>query len=196
VIRTRALAATALVAAALLAGCSNGGPSSGDGSAGFVAGDGSVQLLPADARKAAPELAGTTLTGSTLDVAKLRGKVVVLNYWASWCSPCRQEAAALQRAYDATHAKGVEFVGVVAGGKDSVPNALAFTKRFDVPYPSIYDGNNAIVLALAGTLPPAAVPSTLVLDKQGRVAARTLGPVDYSGLLGMIEPLEAEKGEG
>lgn len=192
--RTRALVATALVAAALLTGCSSGGSSSGDGSAGFVAGDGSVQVLAPTSRSAAPTITGTTLTGAKLDVAALRGKVVVLNYWASWCSPCREEAAALQRAYDATHAKGVEFVGVVAGGKDSVPNALAFTKRFDVPYPSIYDGDNAVVLALAGTLPPAAVPSTLVLDKQGRVAARTLGPVDYSGLLGMIEPLETEKG--
>ena len=192
--RTRALAATALVAAALLAGCSSGGSAANDGSAGFVAGDGSVQLLAPGSRSAAPALSGTTLTGAHLDVGSLRGKVVVLNYWASWCSPCREEAAALQRAYDSTHAKGVAFVGVVAGGKDSVQNALAFTKRFDVPYPSIYDGDNAVVLALAGTLPPAAVPSTLVLDKQGRVAARTLGPVDYSGLLGMIEPLEAEKG--
>ena len=190
--RTRALVATALVAAALLTGCSTSS-SSGDGSAGFVAGDGSVQLLAPSSRTAAPTLKGTTLTGTQLDLASLRGKVVVLNYWASWCSPCRQEAAALQRAYDATRTKGVEFVGVVAGGKDSVANALAFTKRFDVPYPSIYDGDNGVLLALAGTLPPAAVPSTLVLDKQGRVAARTLGPVDYSGLLGMIEPVEAEK---
>jgi thiol-disulfide isomerase/thioredoxin len=183
-----------LVAAALLSGCGSNGSSSGDGSAGFVAGDGSVQVLAASSRTAAPAITGTTLTGARLDVASLRGKVVVLNYWASWCSPCREEAAALQRAYDATRSTGVAFVGVVAGGKDSIPNALAFTKRFDVPYPSIYDGDNAVLLNLAGTLPPAAVPSTLVLDKQGRVAARTLGPVDYSGLLGMIEPLQAEKG--
>ncbi len=188
--RARACAVGGLLAALALTACSTG---SNDPSLGFVAGDGSVALLAPDARGPAPALRGTTLDGSALDVASLRGKVVVLNYWASWCGPCRDEAGALQKAYDTTHATGVAFVGVVAGGKDSTQNAAAFVQRFDVPYPSIYDGDNAVLLALAGTLPPASIPSTLVLDREGRVAARTLGPIDYSGLRGMIDPVVAEK---
>ncbi|MBI1378937.1 MAG: redoxin family protein [Frankiales bacterium] len=189
--RTRAVA-LALLAVVALAGCSTTTGST-DGSLGFVAGDGSVVLLPSAERAPAPSLSGTTLDGARLDLASLRGKVVVLNYWASWCSPCREEAGALDRAYQATHGQGVDFVGVVAGGKDSVENAAAFVRRFEVPYPSLYDGDQSIVLALSGTLPPDAIPSTLVLDRQGRIAARTLGAVDYSGLRGMIDPVLAEK---
>jgi thiol-disulfide isomerase/thioredoxin len=185
-----AAVAAVLVAALTLSACSTG---SNDPSQGFVAGDGSVTLLAPDARSAPPALRGTTLDGATLDLASLRGKVVVINYWASWCSPCRAEAGALQKAYDQTRSTGVEFVGIVAGGKESPENASAFTRRFDISYPSIFDGDNALVLALSGTLPPSAVPSTLVLDREGRVAARTLGPVDYSGLRGMIDPVVAEK---
>jgi len=189
--RARAAALSAVLVALVLAGCSGSG--SNDPSQGFVAGDGTVKLLAPDARSAAPALRGTTLDGTALDLASLRGKVVVLNYWASWCSPCRAEAGALQKAYDQTHGSGVEFVGIVAGGKDSVENATAFTRRFDISYPSIFDSDNAVVLALSGTLPPQSVPSTLVLDREGRVAARTLGPIDYSGLRGMIDPVVAEK---
>ena len=89
-------------------------------------------------------------------------------------------------------ASGVRFVGVVSGGKDSVDNARAFARRFDVTYPSIFDGDNQVVLAFKGQLPMAAIPTTVVLDRQGRVAARALGEVDRSRLLGIIEPVLAE----
>jgi hypothetical protein len=82
----------------------------------------------------------------------------------------------------------------VSGGKDSVENARAFTRRFDVSYPSIFDGDNSVVLAFSGQLPPSAIPTTLVLDREGRVAARALGEVDRSRLIGMIEPVLAEGG--
>ena len=186
------LVVAALAAALPLAGCSTT-TGSNDPSQGYVSGDRSVKILAADARMPAPTLRGTTLDGKPLDLATLRGKVVVLNYWASWCAPCRDEAGALQKAYDATHTSGVAFVGIVAGGKDSVENATAFTRRFDISYPSIFDADNSVVLALSGNLPPQSVPTTLVLDREGRVAARTLGAVDYSGLRGMIDPVLAEK---
>lgn len=183
-----------LVAAALVAltGCGATGTASGGDGSGFVAGDGSTVLLAADQRTAAPAVAGTTLDGKPLDLASLRGKVVVVNFWASWCAPCREEAGALEKVYSETKPKGVEFVGIVSGGKDSLANAQAFARRFDLSYPSLYDADNSLVLAFRGQMSPAAIPTTLVLDREGRVAARALDAVDRSRLLGMIEPVLAE----
>jgi thiol-disulfide isomerase/thioredoxin len=189
--RTAALVLPVL-ALVLLTGC---GTTSGtaDGSTRFVAGDGSTTLLAPAERAAAPTVRGTTLDGAPLDLASMRGKVVVVNFWASWCAPCRQEAGALEKVYGETHAKGVEFVGIVSGGKDSLDNAQAFARRFDLSYPSMFDADNSLVLAFAGQLPPSAIPTTLVLDREGRVAARAIDAVDRSRLLGMIEPVLSEK---
>lgn len=184
-------AVAALLGGVLLAGCGTT-TGSADGSSRYVAGDGSTVVLPVADREAALTVSGTTLEGAPLDLASMRGKVVVVNMWASWCAPCRGEAGALEKVYVETKPKGVEFVGIVSGSKDSVDNAKAFTRRFDVSYPSMFDKDNSLVLAFRGQLPPAAIPTTLVLDREGRVAARALGPVDYSRLLGLIEPVLRE----
>ena len=188
----RAVLSLGLLAVVVLTGCSTR-TGSVDGSSGYVAGDGSTILLAVADRTAAPTVVGTTLDGAHLDLASLRGKVVVVNFWASWCSPCRAEAGALDSVYTQMKPKGVELVGIVSGGKDSIDNAQAFVRRFEVPYPSLFDQDNSLVLAFRGQLNPSAIPTTLVLDRQGRVAARALDPVDRSRLLGMIEPVLAEK---
>ena len=192
--RRRAAVAVALAAVAglVLAGCSTTTGST-DSSARYVAGDGSTVILAPDEREAPVTFTGTTLDGQPLDVTDLRGQVVVVNLWASWCAPCRAEASTLETTYTDVRDDGVEFVGVVSGGKDSIDNARAFQRRFDLSYPSVFDGDNSVVLAFRGQLPPAALPTTLVLDREGRVAARALGEVDRSRLLGIIEPVLAEQ---
>ena len=189
--RVRGAVARVLAGVVLLAGC---GATSGsvDDSSHYVSGDGSTTILsPAD-RDPAPVVSGTTLEGAKLDLATLRGHVVVVNMWASWCAPCRGEAGALETVFSQTKSKGVDFVGIVSGSKDSVDNARAFTRRFAISYPSMFDGDNSLILAFRGQLPPSAIPTTLVLDRQGRVAARALGEVDKSRLLGLIEPVLRE----
>jgi thiol-disulfide isomerase/thioredoxin len=102
--------------------------------------------------------------------------VVVLNVWGSWCAPCRKEAASLGAAARELEAEGVEFVGV--NTKDSSPDqGLAFERRYDVPYPSFFDPSGRTLLAFRGTLIPSAIPSTVVIDQQGRVAASIQGPI-------------------
>ncbi|AKT51198.1 TlpA family protein disulfide reductase [Arsenicicoccus sp. oral taxon 190] len=177
-------ALTALLAATLvgasLAGCGedpgsvNAQARAGD-QKGYLSGDGSIERLAADKRQAPVALRGTTLDGKPWDAASRRGHVVVLNLWASWCPPCVAE----QPRLDALHAElaktqpTVEMMGIHAG-RESSDNARDFATGHRVPYPTLaYDGQT--VLALQGKAP--SPPTTLVLDKQGRIAARVLGPI-------------------
>jgi thiol-disulfide isomerase/thioredoxin len=180
------------------AGCDSGGatdkaPSNTGASnaAGFVAGDGTVQVIdPAD-REPAPTLSGTTLTGDSFALADHLGSIVVLNVWGSWCSPCRKEAPELQAAYKrlstGTEVDGkVAFVGINTRDNDTGP-AIAFERRFGVTYPSVYDPAGQQLLGFADSLPPTAIPSTLVIDRQGRVAARLLGATTTTTLVDVVK---------
>ena len=186
-------ALVAVVVAVLLTACSaTSDPAAtppADGT-GFVAGDGSLVLLPVSQRKPAPEISGTTLDGSTFTLADQRGKVVALNVWASWCAPCRAEAPTLEEASREFADQGVQFIGLDT--RDSDAAARAFVDRFDITYPSLVDRDGRLQLSFADSLPPQAIPSTVIIDKQGRVAARALGAVSISDLRGLIEPLLAE----
>ena len=177
------------LAVAVVSGCSS---ASGAGSSDtrYVAGDGSTILLSAAERSAAPDVTGTTLEGKPWSLADFRGKVVVVNVWASWCAPCRAEAADLETVFEEYSSKGVTFVGL--NTRDSAANALAFTRKLGVGYPSVRDEDGRLQLAFRDTLPPQAIPSTLIIDRQGRIAARALGPVDKSRLRGLIDPLLAQ----
>ncbi len=181
------------VAGLLLSGCAPD-PVSAQARAGddknYVAGDGSTSELPPDRRGEPVEVSGTTTAGESLDVADLRGDVVVLNLWYAACGPCRAEAADLAEIASESEPDGVHFVGI--NTRDEVPTAQAFERTFEVPYPSIIDNQGQVVLALRGEVSPQSVPTTLVVDRQGRVAARILGPVNPSNLRALIDSAVAE----
>ena len=188
-------AAVALVAAAvLLTGCAAQQAGAGErvdvSEQGFVSGDGTTTILSVPDRKAAPALTGTTLTGKPFALADLAGRVVVLNVWASWCAPCRAEAPDLEKVARELADQPVTFVGL--NTRDSKAAAQAFVDRFDVSYDSVVDTDGSRQLLFGDTLPPAAIPSTVIIDAQGRVAARAIGEVDRSRLLGLIEPVLAD----
>lgn len=147
---------------------------------GYVAGDGSLVQLAPDERGEPVELSGTTLEGEPVDVGDWRGAPVVLNTWYAACGPCREEAPDLVEVSAETAEDGVRFLGI--NTRDGAAQGLAFEEEFGVEYPSLLDRDGQGVLALRGELPPAATPTTLVLDARGRVAARFLGPVDPSTL--------------
>lgn len=158
---------------------------------GYIAGRGTItEVAPAD-REDPVDLAGRTLDGERFDVADYRGQVVVVNVWGSWCPPCIAEAPALQQVWEQSEPKGVQFVGI--DFRDNVDSARAHEKRFGSTYPSIDDPSGETLLQLRGTLNPRAVPSTLVLDRQGRMAARVLGQVRASTLRALVSDALGER---
>ncbi len=132
-------------------------------------------VIPAGKRAVLPAVAGQTLDGGRLDLAGLRGQVVVLNFWASWCGPCRGEAAGLQEASRELAAKGARVVGVDIN--DQRTPALAFQREFAVSYPSLFDPSLSLTARLGGQ-GPSYPPTTLVIDQQGRIAARIVGALN------------------
>ncbi|GAA4104199.1 TlpA family protein disulfide reductase [Nonomuraea soli] len=182
-----AFALLAVVATGCAAG-QDGQPQAGDTR--FVAGDGKMTIFEAADRKPAPAIEGPTLDGGTASLKALQGKVVVLNFWASWCNPCRAEAPILKDVAAKTKASGVEFLGI--DFKDSKAEALAFEKSEQPGYPSLFDQPGRLALAFQGTIPPAAIPSTLIIDEQGRIAARALGAVKYTDLMNAVTKVRDE----
>jgi thiol-disulfide isomerase/thioredoxin len=184
-------ATVALVAAALLAlsACSSGTAATVPDQ-GFISGDGTVTQLAVAERKDPVAFSGTTLAGKAFNLRSLRGDVVVVNVWASWCAPCIAEAPGLQKVHEQTEAEGVRFIGINTEADRAA--ARAHERRFGVTYPSLVDDGGRVLLRLRGSLPPTATPSTLVLDRSGRVAARVIGRVDASTLQSLVEDARAE----
>ncbi len=172
----------AVALTAVLAACGGGAAETGTG---FVAGDGSIVLLDVGARQPAPDLIGPTLEGGTFRLADHLGEVVVLNVWASWCAPCRAEAPELQSLWEEFADQGVQFVGLDT--RDTAAAALAFIDAYGITYPNVIDTDGRLQLLFADTLPPQAIPSTLVVDADGRVAGRILGRISEPTLRGLIE---------
>jgi thiol-disulfide isomerase/thioredoxin len=146
----------------------------------FVAGDGTATYYQPGHRTVAPAVSGTTLSGSRLSLTSDRGHVVVLNFWGSWCAPCRKEAPTLAVLSQKYASKGVRFVGVDI--RDQTSAAQAFVQNYRISYPSLNDPGDEIALDFRGTISPAAIPSTIVLDQQGRIAGRVIGGTSYGSL--------------
>lgn len=180
--------AVVLVAGLLLVvtACSSGQQAAQNrqGQSGFVSGNGNVSTFAAADRKPAPELTGKTLDGKTWTLAEQTGKVVVLNVWGSWCPPCRKEAPELVAASKELGST-VQFIGLNTRDLDPAP-AKKFVQEFGVPFPSIYDPNGKALLRFRGQISPKAIPTTLVIDKNGKVAGRVVGEVTKQTLLGMV----------
>jgi thiol-disulfide isomerase/thioredoxin len=170
------------VSALLLTSCGNGGESTAQEN--YISGNGAITFISAADRAMAPKLSGDTLYGTKFDFAG--NQIAVVNVWASWCSPCRAEMPALT-ALSKKYAD-VQFMGILT--RDNLANAEVFARQLGVPYPNFID--DSLLLGFRNTLPANAIPTTVVIDKQGRVAARISGPVTVGGLSDLIERLIAE----
>ena len=190
----RRLIVTALSVLAVLtsAGCSTGSDATvHGGSFTFTSPGGKFEFsYPAADRKQIGPMSGPDLTGKqTIDVAAYRGKVVVINFWGSWCPPCRAEAPGLQYSWQTYQSQPVQFIGVDV--KDTASAALAFTTDKKITYPSIFDYSMRTLLSLRG-LPTGSLPVTVVLDKQGRVAQIWLYPITQADLNKVLPALVKE----
>jgi thiol-disulfide isomerase/thioredoxin len=193
----RRAAAGAAVAVALVAGaaaCGAGGTAQdtavGNGSS-FVSGSYSTTVFGQANQPAAPEVSGTMLTGARFELSADRGAVVVMNFWGSWCTPCREEAPSLAQLARRFPPPAVRFVGVDI--RDDPASAEAFMRAFRIGYPSLNDPNDLVALDFNGTVPPAGIPTTLVIGRSGRIAARIVGPVSYDGLATLITQIAGER---
>jgi thiol-disulfide isomerase/thioredoxin len=166
----------------ILTGCGNSGVQSGGES--FVAGNGATTFVQPSKRVQAPSLSGMTLLGVNYTLPAQQ--VAVVNVWASWCSPCRAEEptlTALSRKYPS-----VNFLGILT--RDNPVNAEAFVRKQKSPYPTLID--DSVLIGFSKSLPANAIPSTVVLDKQGRVAGRISGAVTIASLSELLDKVIAE----
>ncbi|NEB74719.1 TlpA family protein disulfide reductase [Streptomyces sp. SID14478] len=191
--RAAKLTVGAAVAALALTACGSGGTSGGGNNTNFVTNSGGIATVKKGERHDAPDLTGKDLEGKPIDLADYKGKVVVLNVWGSWCSPCRAEAPNLVKVAHENKSKNVQFIGINTRDTNTSP-AKEFERGFGVEYPSFYDPTGKLLLKFKkGTLNPQAIPSTIVIDRDGKIAARALKALSTNSLREMLDPVVAEK---
>jgi peroxiredoxin len=190
-------AAAAVAALTLLAGCTND-PLAEQYSAGttknYISGEGTISEIAAADREEPVSFAGVTDSGEEVSSDDYAGDVLVLNFWYAGCPPCRVEAPDLEKLNASFAGEGVSFLGVNV--RDQAAQSLSFAEEFGITYPSVMDADDGnLLLAFSGTVAPNAVPTTLVIDKEGRVAARILGGIEgTSNLRTLINDALAEDG--
>ncbi len=193
-LRARRFAAPTLtVLIALLAGCSTGSDAvdvSNGGEFRFVAGTPDGEVIDEDDRASAPAFTGELLDGTDFDSSSLSGDIVVINFWGSWCAPCRVETPEFQQVYADVSGDDVSFQGINV--RDDRQLAQAFLDDNAITYPSVFDPRSEIALAFRD-YPANAIPSTIVLDRDGRVAAVYVAVVDGDELRRVIETLDGEQ---
>ena len=183
----RRLTVLLLTVGLLVLSACTGSATTADG--GFVSGDGTISRVPVTQREPAPQITGTTLDGKPWSSTSAQGRVLVYNVWGSWCAPCQKEAPALVRAANRTTSVA-QFVGL--NTRDiGTAQAEAFVRNFEVPYPNLFDPDGRLLLEFGHTLPPSAIPSTLIVDGEGRIAARVLGEATEATLVGLIDEIAA-----
>jgi len=179
--------------ATVAAGCSTGSDAvnqQNGGQNGYQAGSGESQVFTPANRKPAPKVTGELLSGGSFTLSSLRGHVVVVNYWASWCNPCAAEAPDMEKVYRQTKGGGVRFLGVNI--RDQHDAATAFERGRDLTYPSLFDPPGKVALAFRA-VPPNTIPATMILDKQGRIAVVWRKAVLADDLLAMVKKVQRER---
>ncbi|MEJ7834063.1 MAG: TlpA disulfide reductase family protein [Nocardioides sp.] len=183
--RTRLLTVLPVLVLGLVSACSGLG---GTGELEYVGGDGRIVQVPSEERVAPVAVAGETLQGAPLDLADLRGEVVVVNVWWSGCGPCRTEMPML---VEASRELDAEFVGINI--RDNAAAGAAFERELGVDYPSIEDPGSEALLGFGQRYAPRSMPSTAVLDREGRVAALISGEIPSALTLAeLVEEIAAE----
>jgi peroxiredoxin len=188
VVLAAAVCTGVLLIVVLVAGWAGGGSST----VSYVDGSNSAVLYVAGHQPKAPDFTGTTLTGSQLSFSSYRNKVVVLNFWGSWCVPCRAEASTLAAVAASYRSSGVDFLGVDV--RDTTASAQAFAHTFGITYPSVSDPSSVITLDFTSVVPIAGTPTTLVIDKAGHIAGAVFGPVTYSELSTILTKVTGNAG--
>lgn len=194
--RTRSVSIVVMSAAGVLAlsACGGSGLSGGRQTNYVASADSRVSVVPEGERPKVNEIKGETLDKKSLDISDYQGKVVVMNVWGSWCPPCRAEAPHFSKVAKDLKSEGVEFVGINTRDAERTP-AIKFEEDYGVEYPSLYDPIGKVIVNgfPKGSLNPQTIPSTIVLDRKGRVAARALTALSEADLREMIDPLVSER---
>ncbi len=190
--RTVVLAAAVFTGVLLVVVLVTGWAGSGHSGVTTIDGNANAVLYATGHRPLAPEFTATTLTGSKLSFSSYRGKVVVLNFWGSWCVPCREEASTLSMVAAQYQPAGVSFLGVDV--RDTTARAEAFAHSFHITYPSVSDTSSVITLDFTAVVPIAGTPTTLVIDRTGHIAGAVFGATTYPELTAILAKVTGKAG--